>query len=72
MPNAFKALGTDGYGRSDGHVALRRFFETNTANVVVAVLSELCALGEVDPAKVQEAIEYYGIEVDTEAPWTVN
>ncbi len=72
VPNAYKVLGTDGYGRSDDRVALRRFFETNTGHVVVAVLSELAALGEVPAARVQEAIEYYDIDTESAAPWTVN
>ena len=35
----FVPLGTDGFGRSDTREALRRFFETDAAHVVVAVLA---------------------------------
>ena len=37
----FIALGTDGMGRSDTRDALRRFFETDAAHIVVAVLTSL-------------------------------
>jgi len=61
----FTALGTDGFGRSDTRAALRRHFEIDAEHVVVAVLSELCAAGEVKAEEVAEAIERYGL--DTEA-----
>ena len=35
----FTSLGTDGFGRSDTREALRRYFETDAAHVVVAVLA---------------------------------
>ena len=38
VPGHFTALGTDGYGRSDTRVALRRHFETDAGHLVVAVL----------------------------------
>ena len=66
----FNVLGTDGYGRSDDREALRGFFETNAANVSVAVLSNLAAVGRVDASTVADAIKFYGIETDNEPPWT--
>jgi len=68
-PRSFLALGTDGYGRSDDRVALRKFFETNTANVVVAVLSQLAEEGQYPREKVAEAINYYGIETEVDPSW---
>ena len=44
----FQVLGTDGMGRSDTREALRRFFEIDTGNVVVTVLTGLLEAGEVD------------------------
>ena len=65
-PARYRVLGTDGFGRSDYRKALRRFFEVDRHYVVVAALKELADVGEIEPARVQEAIERYGI--DTEAP----
>ncbi|MBX7161269.1 MAG: pyruvate dehydrogenase (acetyl-transferring), homodimeric type, partial [Acidimicrobiia bacterium] len=36
VPRRFTSLGTDGYGRSDARGPLRRYFEVDTAHVVVA------------------------------------
>ena len=43
----FTALGTDGFGRSDTRSALRRFFEVDAANIVVAALYALAKEGDV-------------------------
>jgi pyruvate dehydrogenase E1 component len=67
----FVPLGTDGMGRSDTREALRRFFEVDTAHVVVAVLSGLAALGEVKPEVVAEAIARFGIDPDGVDPYLV-
>ena len=64
------SLGTDGFGRSDTREALRRFFETDTGHIVVAVLAELAAEGTVAPEQVQKAIVRYDIDPDTAPPWT--
>jgi pyruvate dehydrogenase E1 component len=60
----YTVLGTDGFGRSDYRKALRRFFEVDRHHVVVAALH---ALGRHDDAAA--AIERYGIDPETEAPW---
>jgi pyruvate dehydrogenase E1 component len=67
----FTALGTDGMGRSDTREALRRFFETDAAHVVVAVLEALAADGTVPHSAVRDAIVRHGIDPDAEAPWRV-
>jgi pyruvate dehydrogenase E1 component len=66
VPGSFTPLGTDGYGRSDTRAALRRHFETDAPNVVVAVLRALAAQGDGKPQEVADAIARYGI--DPEAP----
>ncbi|MCU0269350.1 MAG: pyruvate dehydrogenase (acetyl-transferring), homodimeric type [Acidimicrobiales bacterium] len=66
----FTSLGTDGFGRSDTREALRRFFETDTAHVVVAVLSGLAAAGELGPEVVADAIARYGLDPDAPDPRT--
>ncbi len=70
VPNGLVSLGTDGFGRSDTRAALRRFFETDAAHVVVATLSALAARGEAKPEEVADAIARYGIDADSPDPWT--
>lgn len=67
----FIALGTDGFGRSDNRVALRRFFEVDRHSIVVAALSSLAEKGDVDANVVAEAIEKYDLDVDADASWEV-
>ncbi|MGH9117057.1 MAG: pyruvate dehydrogenase (acetyl-transferring), homodimeric type [Acidimicrobiales bacterium] len=67
---SFTALGTDGFGRSDTREALRGFFETDAANVVVAVLADLAAVGDIKPEIVVDAMKHYGIDPDRPDPRT--
>jgi pyruvate dehydrogenase E1 component len=69
IPRRFIPLGTDGFGRSDTRARLRRFFETDSAHVVVAVLRSLAADGEVDASVVADAMGHYGIDPDAGDPW---
>ena len=69
MPGRYSVLGTDGFGRSDYRVKLRQFFEVDRYHVAVTALKALADDGVVEPAVVQEAIERYGIDVSSEAPW---
>jgi pyruvate dehydrogenase E1 component len=69
VPRSYRVLGTDGFGRSDYRRKLRRFFEVDRHHVTVAALTSLAEAGEVDAARIGEAIERYGIDVDVEAPW---
>jgi pyruvate dehydrogenase E1 component len=62
----YTVLGTDGFGRSDYRKALRAFFEIDRHHVVVAALN---ALGRDEDAK--KAIEKYGIDPESEAPWRI-
>jgi pyruvate dehydrogenase E1 component len=62
----YTVLGTDGFGRSDYRKALRAFFEVDRHHVAVAALH---ALGRHDDAA--KAIEQYGIDPETEAPWRI-
>ncbi len=67
----FWALGTDGFGRSDTRKALRRFFEVDAENVVVAALYSLFQEKQLDPGTVKQAIAEFGINPDSPDPWTV-
>ncbi len=71
VPGPYRVLGTDGFGRSDYRRALRRFFEVDRHYVTVAALKELADLGQVEPERVQEAIERYAIEPEAPMPSTV-
>jgi len=54
LPGPYLGLGTDGYGRSESRANLRDFFEVDHRYVVLATLSQLAEIGEVDkklPAK---------------------
>jgi len=65
----FIALGTDGFGRSDTRAALRRFFEVDRHQIVVAALRALQAQGIVGAEVLERAIVQYGIDRDAEPPW---
>ena len=71
LPSSYRVLGTDGFGRSDFRVALRRFFEVNRHYVAVAALKALADEGQVDAAKVQQGIERYGIDPEKPYPPSV-
>jgi pyruvate dehydrogenase E1 component len=71
VPGRYRALGTDGFGRSDFRAALRRFFEVDRHYVVVAALSELAAEGAIDSKVVAKAIAKYEIDVEAPMPTTV-
>jgi pyruvate dehydrogenase E1 component len=71
VPGTYRVLGTDGYGRSDFRAALRRFFEVDRHYVAVAALKALADDGEIEPARVQDAIERYGIDADAPMPTSV-
>lgn len=60
----YKVLGTDGFGRSDFRHKLRQHFEVNRHYIVLAALKALSEAGTVPVAKVAQAIEKYGINVD--------
>ncbi|MGB5294818.1 MAG: pyruvate dehydrogenase (acetyl-transferring), homodimeric type, partial [Thermoanaerobaculia bacterium] len=71
VPGRYLTLGTDGFGRSDTRQQLRRFFEVDRYQVVVAALKALADDGEVPAAKVGEAIQKYDIDPEAPDPWTV-
>jgi pyruvate dehydrogenase E1 component len=71
IPRRFFVLGTDGFGRSDYRVKLRKFFEVNRYYVVVAALKALADEGEIKPEVVDQAIKKYGLDTERPDPWTV-
>jgi len=69
VPRRYTVLGTDGFGRSDTRVALRRFFEVDRHHVTVAALKSLADEGTIDRQLVKQAIEKYGIDTEGGNPW---
>jgi pyruvate dehydrogenase E1 component len=71
IPQRYKVLGTDGFGRSDTRVKLREFFEVNRYFVVIAALRSLQEEGKLKAAVVVKAMKKYNIDPEKVAPWTI-
>ncbi|HKQ60956.1 MAG TPA: pyruvate dehydrogenase (acetyl-transferring), homodimeric type [Candidatus Polarisedimenticolaceae bacterium] len=67
-PGELVALGTDGFGRSDGRHALREYFEVNARHIVWATLQALAARGDFDPARLGPARASLDIDPDKPDP----
>jgi len=70
LPRPVVALGTDGFGRSEGRAGLREFFEVDHRYVIVAALSALARDGKIDPGVVQQAIAAQNINPEKSNPAT--
>jgi pyruvate dehydrogenase E1 component len=68
MPRRVRALGTDGFGRSDDRAGLREFFEVDARFVAVAALAELAQEGQIDRAVVAQALKDFGINPEKAEP----
>jgi len=68
MPRHLAALGTDGFGRSDGRAALREFFEVDSRFVTLATLHELFVEGKIEKSVVDKAIKELGINTEKPNP----
>jgi len=71
VPGQYVTLGTDGFGRSDGRDALRRFFEVDKRYIAVTALKALADDGKIDHETVAGAIRKYGIDPDKPDPVTL-
>jgi pyruvate dehydrogenase E1 component len=71
LPRRLAALGTDGFGRSDGREALRNFFEVDSRFIALATLYELLQDGKIDAAVVKKAIQDLGIDTEKANPLLV-
>jgi pyruvate dehydrogenase E1 component len=67
----FVTLGTDGFGRSDTRSVLRRFFEVDAKSITLAALDALVRDGHVDRKVLRRAIQQFGADPSSPAPWTV-
>ena len=70
VPGRYVVLGTDGYGRSDSRAELRKHFEVDAANIVVASLRALADEGKLDMATVKAAMKKFNIDPDKPNPVT--
>jgi pyruvate dehydrogenase E1 component len=66
MPRPIIALGTDGFGRSDGRDSLREFFEVDARYIALAALAGLVRQGELKPDAVTQALKT--LDIDPEKP----
>ncbi len=71
VPGRYSVLGTDGFGRSDGRAALRKFFEVDRHSIVVTALKALADDGMLDIRTVNKAIVEFGIDPDKPDPVTL-
>ena len=71
VPQRYRTLGTDGYGRSDTREKLRAFFEVDRYWIVIATLTTLAEEGSIERKSVASAIKHYGIDPDKPNPVTV-
>jgi len=62
------SLGTDGFGRSDNRLHLRRFFEVNAESIAAAALSALARQGELSPARAAAAFAELGVDPEKVDP----
>ena len=70
MPRRLAALGTDGFGRSDGRAALRDFFGVDSRFITLGALYELLIDGKIERSVVDKAIKELGINTEKPNPIT--
>jgi pyruvate dehydrogenase E1 component len=70
VPQRYRVLGTDGYGRSDRRAKLREFFEVNRFFIAAAALSALAEEGAMPRESVDQALERYKIDLHKPDPVT--
>ena len=71
FPRPPVVLGTDGFGRSEGRGALRRFFEVDAEMMAFAALVDLGRQGVVEDDVVKEAQKGLGIDAEKVNPATL-
>jgi pyruvate dehydrogenase E1 component len=68
LPRPLVALGTDGYGRSEGRAGLREFFEVDYRYVILATLGALARDKKIDISVVQQAMKTHNINPEKSNP----
>ncbi|MCC1493011.1 pyruvate dehydrogenase (acetyl-transferring), homodimeric type [Cognatishimia sp. F0-27] len=62
VPGRYTVLGTDGFGRSDSRVNLRRFFEVDANHIAAAAMVDLWREGAVSDKDLEAAMKKYDID----------
>ena len=70
VPDTFRVLGTDGFGRSDSRENLRHFFEVDAKFIVLAALTELKSRDLVTAKEIVDYMKKNGISQDKANPVT--
>jgi pyruvate dehydrogenase E1 component len=68
MPRRMAALGTDGFGRSEGRKSLRDFFEVDARFITLATLHELFQDGKIERSVIDKAVKDLGIDPEKPNP----
>jgi pyruvate dehydrogenase E1 component len=71
VPQRYRTLGTDGFGRSDTRARLREFFEVNCDYICLAALTSLADEGAIDADALRSAIAKLDIDPNKPNPVTV-
>ena len=62
VPGRYTVLGTDGFGRSDSRVNLRRFFEVDANHIAAAAMVDLYREGGITKSVLEKALKKYDID----------
>ena len=68
VPDVYRVLGTDGFGRSDSREQLRHFFEVDMKFIAAAALFELKSQGIIDSKVLMAHYKKLGIDKDKANP----
>ena len=68
VPETFRVLGTDGFGRSDSREQLRHFFEVDCKFIVLAALTELKEVGVITAKQITDHMKASGIDQNKPNP----
>lgn len=70
VPDSYRVLGTDGFGRSDSREKLRHFFEVDSKFIVLAALTELKENELISAKAIADYMKKNGIDQDKKNPVT--
>jgi len=62
VPQSYTVLGTDGFGRSDSRVNLRRFFEVDAQHIASAAMVALFKEGSVTRQELEKSLALFNID----------
>lgn len=71
MPEAYTALGTDGFGLSESRESLRDYFEISPKYIAFAAVRMLNKQGKVSDKAIKDFMKKYGVEADKADPMSV-